>query len=269
MENNNSLLFGNVVKNMNNFILPNPMANSIESIPIIITDRLLGDNNIRSLTPVFTPLPDQGGRGFLKIEGPEWNSFVRDRGIRAGDVLLMKLVHQISPIINMIINVTVIRLDRRSNRALIPPLPPPPQIDQQRSSSSFLCVKKLDEAEIGIDRIQMPREIGEGIRSHGDLIDLKEDRFEVVVKDQTVENIEILTKLKLRSESDDDGEIFLGDDWLKIVDDRGLRAGDLIVFCFDVDRRIITMNVYRSHQQHDFFIPFQPQAILNSELVYV
>ncbi|KAM6555341.1 hypothetical protein CsatB_002360 [Cannabis sativa] len=255
MEEDKNLLFGTLVKEINNILLPNPLATSIDSLPpvqrstVYISD-VASEIGVRSVTPVFST-GNNGDITSVKIEGPEWNSFVADRGIRIGDVLLLRIVHNVPNIIN----VTVIRLNPQSNnyyRTLTPPLPQYQDENQDRDQNEnrqFLCVKKLSEEDLSGDRLELPDEI--------ELIDT--DSFVVRVRDQTYEHIQILTRLKksLRSENgdDDDQAVYLDDKWSKFVDERSIEEGDVIVFCVDFPRHVIIITVYRVDEEEDFQIP--------------
>ncbi|KAM6586312.1 hypothetical protein CsatA_008917 [Cannabis sativa] len=265
--NNNNSLFGNVVKDTNTFFLPNPLATSLKALSnlqnttIYISDRAMGIGDIRILKTVF--LLD----GRVKIEGQEWDTFVSDRGIRVGDVLLLRIIYNIP----YIMNVTLFRINPQNNPILInPPKPQQNNVHHDHKDldlnlgfeiKPFLCVKKLSVADLRSDhhQIEMPKEIGEMVMEEAeDLIEfLKGDDFGIVVRDQNIGGIQIETKLKMR----DDGVVLFGQNWSQLVDLRGLKGGDVIVFYVDLCRRVIIATVYRSHQELDFFIPSQPHHL--------
>ncbi|KAM6586315.1 hypothetical protein CsatA_008920 [Cannabis sativa] len=201
MENKISL-FGNVVKNKNTFFLPTPLATSIKAIPmsrgatLYISDRVFsGLQGFRGVRPVF--MLD----GRVKFEGKEWNTFVSDRGIRVGDVLLMRIAHSYPYLINL----TLIRLDTKNINnptLIIPPLPNTNQSHHDHDddlddldyvgfqNKPFLCVKIVSEDDLKSNhfhQIEMPKEIGEVIMEKAeDLIQiLNEDDFGVVVWEQS------------------------------------------------------------------------------------
>ncbi|KAF4356568.1 hypothetical protein F8388_006312 [Cannabis sativa] len=262
------LLFGTLVKEITNLVIPNPLSTTIEALPILqrsnlyINDKLLGDNNTRMVKPVFL------GNGIVHIVGPEWDSFVRDRGIRVGDVLLLTLVHQVtSPIIK--INANLIRLNPQNNRTFVPLLPQEEeqqernrQPQRQQGPQPILCVKRLsleDVSNVVAHQIVMPKEILEVIMASGVNLD---GNFLVTLKDQMIQNLEpMVVGLILKS---DDGEVLIRyDGWLEFVKLRKLMVGDVVVFCFDFFRRTIITSVYRYCHQFGLCIPAFEGAQLN------
>ncbi|KAM6586324.1 hypothetical protein CsatA_008929 [Cannabis sativa] len=268
MDQHNSL-FGTLVKDITSLVIPIPLSTTIEALPILqrsslyISDRVFGDTNIRMVRLVFL------GNGRVYIQGSEWNSFVRDRGIRVGDVLLLKLVHQVSQLINMIINVTLIRLNRQNNHTFTPPLPQNQEQEQDRNwEQPFLCVKRLSDIDVCKvvehgPQILMPKEIWEVITESSLVVDfhlndMLQGNFEVNLRDQTIEILELVVYLGIRVDSE---VMFRYENWMDFVDRRCLNDEDVIVFCVDLPRRTITTTVYRSHQQTDFFIPMPQEEI--------
>ncbi|KAM6555343.1 hypothetical protein CsatB_002362 [Cannabis sativa] len=277
MEPQNSL-YGTLVKDMNTLSLPYPLSTIIRThstqFPEIlyISDIIFGDTNVRRVRPVIS-----NHNGLVKLQGREWNTFVRDRGVRVGDILLFKLIFQIAPIINdMIINVTLIRLNPQNYLTFTPLLPYYHQEQfrfhhrnwQQQQQEPILCVKRLSFGDVcgTLDhdhKIVVPKEMSQMIMaSELDLLDLRNGNFWVVLRDQTLANIKILMSLVL---SDDNKVLFGSYNWWGFVYHRNLKAEDVVVFCFDLHQRIIFTTVYRSHQFLDCIIPLPP----GTQIIYV
>ncbi|KAF4356567.1 hypothetical protein F8388_006311 [Cannabis sativa] len=174
MDQHNSL-FGTLVKDITSLVIPIPLSTTIEALPIL-QRKFLGNRRVY-------------------IQGSEWNSFVRDRGIRVGDVLLLKLVHQVSQLINMIINVTLIRLNRQNNHTFTPPLPQQNQEQEQDRNweQPFLCVKRLSDIDVckvveHVPQILMPKEIWEVITESSLVVDFHlNDMLQVEIHEDEME----------------------------------------------------------------------------------
>ncbi|KAM6586321.1 hypothetical protein CsatA_008926 [Cannabis sativa] len=258
-------LFGTLVKDITSLVIPNPLSTTIEALPILqrsnlyISDKEFGNNITRMVRPVFF------GHGIALIVGPEWNSFVRDRGIRVGDVLLLRLVHQVtSPIV--IINAKLIRLNHQNNQTFVPLLPQEEQRQwrdhqpqRQEGPEPILCVKRLsleDVTNVVGHQIVMPKEILEVFIASGgvmDIANLQHGNFMVDFLDQHNPSLILDATLGLRI---DTMEVFMAyNHWLHYVHRRGLRVGDVVVFCFDLFRICIISSAYRYSPQHGVCAP--------------
>ncbi|KAM6555352.1 hypothetical protein CsatB_002371 [Cannabis sativa] len=260
MDQDNSLC-GTVVKDINSLSIPNPLSTTIEALPILqrsnlhINDKRFGDYNTRMVRPVFS------GNGIVHIVGPEWDSFVRDRGIRVGDVLLLKFVYQlISPLI--IINANLIRLNPQNNQTFVPLLPQEEEQQErnrQQGPQPILCVKRLSLEDVLIfvgHEIVMPKEIFQVIMESGggmERANLHHRNFVVALRDQNIQNLVIEATLGL---SDDGMEVLIAyNHWLEFVFRRRLNVGDVVVFCFDLSRRTIITSAFRYHHELGVCIP--------------
>uniref|UniRef100_A0A803PKU0 TF-B3 domain-containing protein n=1 Tax=Cannabis sativa TaxID=3483 RepID=A0A803PKU0_CANSA len=247
----NRRLFGNVVRDINTFFLPNQIAASINALPnpersdIMIRDRIFGPNFFM-VSSLF--LND----GRVIIKGKRWDLFIRDRGIIVGDILLLKLPRNNIP---NVIDITVIR-----PTILFPQqLSTPTYRNQNQVQVPFICVKNLIEADVSTDQLELPREIESGI-GVATLRRFNSRPFRVLVVDQSFLNIRIQTRLR-RFEAEN-GRVLLNKNWSRFVNARGIQAGDMIVLFVDLARRVIFITVFRATQNPNLFqdivIPLLP-----------
>ncbi|KAM6555354.1 hypothetical protein CsatB_002373 [Cannabis sativa] len=265
MDQENSL-FGTLVKDITRLVIPNPLSTTIEALPMFqssnlyINDKEFGDNNTRRVRPVFL------GNGIVHIAGPEWDSFVRDRGIRVGDVLLLTFVHQVtSP--NIIFTANLIRLNPQNNETFIPLLPQEEaqqernrQPQRQQGPQPILCVKRLsleDVSNVVGHQIFMPKEIFEVFIASGggrELANLQYGNFVVELKDQHIPYLGFETNLGLRVDA---MEVVLisSNHWFEYANRRRLSVGDVVVFCFDLSRRTIITSAFRYRHEFGVYNP--------------
>ncbi|KAM6555355.1 hypothetical protein CsatB_002374 [Cannabis sativa] len=263
MDQENSL-FGTLVKDITRLVIPNPLSTTIEALPILQSSNLyINDTEFGNITRMVRPV--FFGNGIVHIAGPEWDSFVRDRGIRVGDVLLLTFVHQVtSP--NIIFNANLIRLNPQNKETFIPLLPQEEaqqernqQPQRQQGPQPILCVKRLsleDVSNVVGHQIIMPKEIFQVIMASGEGMDIPNlyyGNFLVVLRDQHVRYLVLHTSLGLRGDAME--VLIASNHWLEFVFRRRLTVGDVVVFCFDLSRRTIITSAYRYHHELGVYIP--------------
>ncbi|PON84932.1 hypothetical protein TorRG33x02_193300 [Trema orientale] len=192
------------------------------------------------------------------LEGDVRNSYVRDRGVKIGDVLLLRTRYLPE------IRVTVIRIAQNGEQVVIPPPPlpnrQPPDDDQMedqdqdddddqmddqdqdddRDHDMFLCVKKVSRSDFR-GAFKLPTEIAELIEEGTESIEVFDEAISYPID----------MPVSFRG----NGVFLEADKWSWYFD---LVEGDLIVFLVDLPSRL-TLEVYRAtHSENlnqDFIIP--------------